>query len=171
MVHVSDTNLKELRRIWLEDKFRVYSILEYLEKKFGIKKTYSWERLVLYGRTKDNKMHESMIGFLIAIAPGIVMLNTGKDELLFPLSGLLSRTKPSHGQLFEIRPFSPPSFQASLRFLESKGGSKERFKTCPVYVNWNIGSRQGNGYGYIGIDPARWEIMRQWLDKWLPEPK
>lgn len=168
-IYVDDADLKELRRIWTEEQHRITSIINYLREKFGIEQRPGWERLILYGRPRDNQIHEEIIGFLIAITPGVVILDADKDNLLYPLSGLLYRIGSPHKQLFGLKPFSPPRFYASLNFWPSDERSKGRFEMCPVYVKWQIGARQGESYGKIGVDPARWEIMRQWFDKWLPE--
>ena len=173
IVQVDDVLLAELRSIWIQEKHRISAIIERLRQEFNIEQRFGWERLILYGRMRDNEMFENIVGWLVAIAPGIVILDTDDNDHLLPLSGLLKRLKhlePRYGQLFVLRPFSPSHICASLDIYPSTfPKSHKRYGVCPVWISWQIGAGHGESYMTLGIEPGRWETLKPWLDKWLPK--
>lgn len=164
-VHVGDALLKELKKRWLAEESPISAIIDHLRQKFGITQQTAWERLLLYGRIDDNEMVEQIVGWLIAIAPGIVILDATSSDLLRPLSGIVERYASPHIQLFGVRTFSAESgFIPFLDILTSPF-----IQVCPVWIHWQIGSGEGENHGTWGIDPDRWHLLDQWLTKWLPE--
>ncbi|MBI4118974.1 MAG: hypothetical protein HY452_01805 [Parcubacteria group bacterium] len=172
-VKISDEFFRKLQVAWLEwnqEGSRISTIIEMIRQEFGIEQRLGWERLVLYGRLKDDDMHEHVVGWLVAIAPGIVILDTDNTDHLKPLSGLLERSRPHHNQLFSLCPFSPRCFSAHLYIWPSTFPRHRRYEVCPVWIDWQIGAGQGEMYMTLGIDPGRWNVLQPWLDKWLPRP-
>ena len=170
IARIDDVLLEELRAIWKQEESRIFAIIQRLRQEFHIEQLLGWERLVLCGRTRDNEMNEHIVGWLLAIAPGIVILDTDADDSLRPLSGLLERLDPGYTQLFGLQPFSPSHFSANLYIWPSTfPEGNRRYEICPVWIDWNIGAGHGQDYEALGIDPGRWEVLRQWLDKWLPK--
>ncbi len=170
VARIDDVLLEELRKIWEWGK-PVSEIIKRLRQEFHIKQRGGWERLVLYGRTRDDEMIEHVVGWLGAIAPGIVILEANSEDALSPLSGLLERVESGHPQLFSLRPFSPSHISAGLTIWPSTFPKKNRrFEVCPAWIDWHIGAGHGEEYMTLGIEPGRWEVLEQWLDKWLPKP-
>ncbi len=171
-IQIDDTLFRALQDIWRTQEYRISSIFKHLMTQFQIKEpSTGWECLLLYGREQDGTMIEKSVGRLIAIAPGIVVVDTDEDDYLRPLSGLLVRPLPptTYFQvLFRLRSFSRenPSLSIYPSTFPRVGG---RFKFCPTYIHWEMGAGMVASYERLGIDPGRWEIMRSWLDKWLPK--
>ena len=119
------------------------------------------EKMLLYGTSYGL---EEYIGELIAIAPGIILLDA-KDRAL---SGFMSHEK-TRDQLFFIHSFSYLGSVAicSAEAKAMQGRIRDKHSYA-VIINWQIGAGQAESYGYIGIDPSRWELMNNWLSKWLP---
>jgi hypothetical protein len=170
VVRINTDLFGELRGIWERGKHPIPAILERLRREIAIEQqSLEQESLLLYGRIQDNVIVEQAIGSLIAVAPGVVVLNADSDLHLRPLSGLLERVDPHSPALFGLRPFSPPHLSVILCIWPSTFPKERRFTTCPVWIDWGIGAGQGESDGTLGIDPFRWRVMEPWLDKWLPE--
>lgn len=162
--------LATLREIWIMERFQIHKIIEEIRKRLDIKQTFGLENILLFGRPEEERAYEKLAGRLIAIAPGIVILDTGSDGLPQMLSGLLERPPAdSIDPTFALRSFSPPNFFATLYIwpsIDKKG--KRQFATYPVFISWQLGFGQGESYERLGIDPDRWKILKTWLDRWLP---
>lgn len=164
---VSDELFEELQKVYENKPASTFDIIERLRREFDVNPETHLERLLLYGRRRDHRLVEDLIGYLVAVVPGIVVFDTHRDQLLRPLTGLLERLKPSDTQLFGLRPLT--YHNVSLYIWPSTfPEDRRRYELCPVWASWQIGAGHGEAYGASGIDPARWEIMKEWFDKWLP---
>lgn len=167
VVRVDDVLLEELRRGWTMGTFPTSVVIEHLRRRFNIEQREGWEQLLLYGRTGDAEegIAEEVIGLLIAITPGIVILDTSLNPFLTSLSGLIERGKFLDMRLFGLRSFfthsRTPGF---LDFLASPSP-----QICPVWMFYQIADSYSPMPYQLGIDPARWEVLESWLNKWLPK--
>src|SRR3989344_6186559 len=103
---IDDSLFQALRSLWATEDFPFSAITYRLREQFGITHQTGWERLLLYGRTGDDEMVEQIVGWLIAITPGIIILDTHSDDLLRPLSGIVERHTRFDSSLFRVRTFS-----------------------------------------------------------------
>ena len=172
---VTDKLIQELRRIWIKEQhvtLRMSEIIKRINREFDLTPHDSEaEIMILYGkRRKPVSIQEKYIGQLIAIAPGIVILDT--TIFMSLISGLISRIPKDVNTplLFDLTPFSSETAEAALYICDfsSDENKKKLFVDCPVEICWSIGAGHGESYEYLGIDSSRWEVMEEWLDKWLP---
>ena len=174
IAHVSDEMMWTLQKAWMAGK-EIGEIIVQLREGLSLRKfprADEAERLLLYGRNREEEAFEHVVGWLVAVAPGVVVLNTDDTEYhtLRPLSGLLVPATATATQLFVLRPFSPPQYSASLEIWPGTFPERtRRYLTCPAWIDWQIGAGHGESYLALGIDPGRWEILRPWLGKWLPK--
>ncbi len=167
---VSEALFEELRKIW-EKEYSTFPIKERLRREFNMtyKQIYSLERLLFYGRGRENEIMEELIGWLIAVKPGVVILDTTQDNSLLQLSGLLERNKSGSAALFCLNQFSRLLSVGLSVYPSTFPPKQQRYKTCSIWIDWGIGAGHGAIYGALGIDPERWKILGPWLNEWLPK--
>lgn len=171
--HVSDELFGQLAAIWRKE-FKINPVIQALRQALEIQSSFIPDQVVFFGRPNDDELNERLLGHLLAIAPGVVVLDPYLSDpcagdYLHPLAGLLQRG-PNEVSLFLLRPFSPAHLLASLDIWPStfpKRKKGQQFKICSVYASIEIG-RDGIKFG---IDPGRWEVLKAWLDQWLPPVK
>lgn len=126
------------------------------------------EETLLYGaHYRDNEVrNEHYCGRLIGVLPGVVMLDPTHITTIDELAGLMERYDQG-GYAFQLRPFRKVAF-VDLRIVglsERYPSQLRAFPGCSHVIFEDLDRDQGSSWG---INPARWEIMRKFLDKWLP---
>jgi len=125
-----------------------------------------WERRILFGVFRDGDNKEDLVGSLIAIAPGIIVLDA--DAYDPGLSGILSRPTTASPAIFCSKSFLGITgrYDPRITFYPSTFPENQpRYTICPAWIAIDFG---GDGT-YLGIDPSRWGNIRAWLDRWLPQ--
>ncbi|MDO8584183.1 MAG: hypothetical protein Q7R83_03335 [bacterium] len=118
---------------------------------------------------------EDHIGELIAFAPGVVLLDTNRGwDFNGWCSGLLQRDRPEflklYGVGFETKAFSKiegHSYGLRISPTNDLKHLPPRMEAFPAYMKGTL-DRGQTGDGYWGIEATRWNMMKAWLDKWLP---
>lgn len=170
MKAISEEEMGELRAIWKEEKGNLKHIKDLILEMVGISfvehhRQYN-ERILLYG---SDRGYEQLFGWLILIAPGVILFDASEDNYFSPLSGLVERRKEDRRfPLLTVRSFSPHWYNHSLDIYDQESRPFHGFPDCPVYVNFQMGAGMAESYGYLGISKERWEVMSRWFDKWLP---
>ncbi|HLC39021.1 MAG TPA: hypothetical protein VJJ80_02805 [Patescibacteria group bacterium] len=173
VVQISDELFEELRQLWRESGlsrlgYSFHAFPRHLQQKFGIKKMPLQDKLLLYGRARnDTHLSEQLVGNLIAIFPGVVIFKDTSFE--HQLDGLMVRVGPTHPSAFILRSFRAPHSSVSLVinvFIKPENYFVDG-QICPACISWGIGGGGGSG-NTLAIDQNRWEAMIAWLDKWLP---
>lgn len=180
-VRINDEFFKELCEIWSQarkdKKHPISAVEDRIKQKLNIAFRASLDRtecLFLFGRQSEGRQFEQGVGWLKSFVPGIVILSPDGENCRPELSGLLERCGPGDQQLFNLRSFAPPYFDASLSIWPSTFPHSARpfFKICPVWISWDIGAGMSDSYLRLGIDPDRWNnVLKPWLDRWLPISK
>lgn len=179
---LSEEEFRSVRGFWLN--YRGHGTLftelkNHIVRKLGLyqkQKPYRCGYCLLYGDCEDavKILHEEFIGTLVAFVPGIVLLHAADPYTKY--TGFLERHKPQPQSpaLFSIRlltqDYAQKIFGPSLRLYPSSVPWDHGFSRCPVFISIDDGVR-GHAESppdYFGIDPARWLVMEQWLNKWLP---
>ncbi|HEU0050671.1 MAG TPA: hypothetical protein VFQ60_01280 [Patescibacteria group bacterium] len=174
VLRVDEALYLQLQHLWIErtppsagGDEAISAVIHRLRENFHLKQRIDEERILLYGRSNDKAAYrEFLIGELVAIAPGIIVLDTTYTTRI--LSGLLERGKENETRLFSLRPFAPQFLPVSL-CIRPSSFEKCFEQHCPVLVSWNVGAGKEESYLNLGIDSDRWKMMKPWLDKWLPQ--
>ncbi|TSC93084.1 MAG: hypothetical protein Athens101428_745 [Candidatus Berkelbacteria bacterium Athens1014_28] len=160
----------EIQALW-ENGADIEDIFQATYDKCGIKRS-GLESMLLFGRIWKNgeKIREILIGELVAVTEGIVFFRSFslvEMRMRRERSGFLERDKTGKF-LFGLRPFC---FWEHLYFkaIEPDSQRQKLFPCCSVEVSENYGAGQAESYIYLGIDEGRWQVMKIWLDRWLPE--
>ncbi len=170
---VSVEEFEKLHQIWRAGNRAgnsIGTIEDFLKDNRDIKR--GWPiggRLLLYGRVnpQTEETCEDCLGYLKAIAPGVVVFDSTifKGGFLNSLSGILTRDISDAAALFVIPSFSETG---AISIFWPATFPRDRYLKfgCPVYVNWGL---DRDTDGNIFIDPDRWnKVMLPWLDRWLP---
>lgn len=169
---VDDALFEELRGFWarwVNTKNPTSEIIVQLRRKFKITDAMPLGQMVFYGKTRGSEINECLIGRLIAVAPGLVLVDTYDSDLFYPLSGIFERSGPSEAEFFKARCFASRPLSLGLWIRPSVFPQNQpRFTDCPVWIDIQTGAGHAEGYAALGVDPGRWEIMRAWLDVCLP---
>jgi hypothetical protein len=169
VIAVTDELIAECAEVWRNHKGGfpggILSVVRHLRKKYDIPGNFLHnDNVLLYGLNQvsaDGKRDEFLIGKLIAIAPGLVLLNAFNEEP--DLSGFLIRDK-SGSFLFSLCPIFPLAFGIlNLGLTRDYEPRKQSSAPITVFVE------QGSSGFRIYIDESRWAIMKAWLDRWLPK--
>ncbi|MDO8686773.1 MAG: hypothetical protein Q7K11_01010 [Candidatus Berkelbacteria bacterium] len=148
---VTERLFAELKVLLIDPGF-VFSVC----RKFELDATKT-EQIVLYGRSYRVGLHETFIGSLIVVTPGLILFQANADTI----SGVLLREKQN---TYRVRCYSGGNYDTIIAPTD-----KNRLKVhpdCPItiYQNW------GDTGSSDGIEKERWEsILRPFLERYLPE--
>ena len=175
---VPPTLFEDLSALWRED-WRARNprgaILERLREHFKMPRWHSWEEVLLYGQTQSTGRlgTERLVGWLVAVREGVVLLDTGDTPILRPLTGLLVQV----GDVYTAKTFSSWSLGASLA-INRQGFAENQarwFHGCPASITFDVVERGAAKrepiVEHLGIYPERWQLLDEWLQRWLPDHK
>ena len=158
----------ELQQLW-GTNYDIFAVIKRVSKELNLDIAVEREKFILYGSKVDDSLCEDVVGSLIAVAPGVVILDAGHDRFLRPLSGLLVRTGAGKNisTYFHTKSFTD-NYPAEVSIHSSGLQPKSKFTKCPACIYWSIGASQGTVYMRLGIGHGRWHEMIGWFHHWLP---
>ncbi|MFA6322771.1 MAG: hypothetical protein WCX71_04860 [Candidatus Buchananbacteria bacterium] len=166
---IDDALFQTLAELWKETH-NVWQVIYQIREELSLTTTLPHEQILLYGRSHEDKANETAAGWLIAVAPGVVIFNPmladNVIEEYLPLTGQLRRSQPNWISLFQLRPFDANASMGIYPASFPPRRKRQQFTRCPAWFKADIGN--DNAIGKLGIEPERWQTMQTWLDKWLP---
>lgn len=165
---ISDEFYNKLIQKWMSGgNMTDIRVLIYTE--LGLDHRAHSERVVFFGSpVYTDDFSEQFIGYLVAIAPGIVLLETQEEGPNQSLSGLVVRGT-DQGVIFKLRPFwSKPEHLASLTIGLNKTSESNLYYHYAAKISCFYKESKNSFGDEYGIETNRWLFLEELLNKWLP---